>query len=501
MSTPDFTNTLNAFDKFVKEVLNGRNSFEKRKLSEKIHQLNQLCHVSKKRKTESILSKTDVTGNVPNEIWLKVISYLKCKDIFLGFGQVCTRFNDLTHEPTAIKFFELNEKILSAPGQREVSRILKHSKSLKSIVLKSRNALHDVFIEEALTSNPQLKSVTIFNASIWGKDSHSTCKKIVDCLTEAESITHLEILDGCEGFDSKLLMKIADMKNLKTLRLNLRSKFSLNKGIDFEFIEKISVNCINLETIELNNFNLDNPHEIQIAFDKFFKERKDTLKSFILSQSTYDEDNVNILRNLSLCENLEELSTDNHDYVLTQLPKIAKMHKIKRLMLTWSDNPERFERLINFFNEARFPMLERLSIEEVKHNGENIEQVQLFSDASLKSFLEKSPSLKSIHFLGINFEHDIWNISNELLFQIIKDSNIFINFGKIKIAYDSKIGMVLSAKDKNQKRQLSLEQYLLDHDMSVFNKYQKMKAEFSIWFKERSNWHSFDCINELHKEN
>ena len=78
MSTPDINNTLNAFEKFVKEVLNGRNSFEEQKLSEKILQLNQLCYVSKKRNAESILSKTDVTGNVPNEIWLKIIGYLKC---------------------------------------------------------------------------------------------------------------------------------------------------------------------------------------------------------------------------------------------------------------------------------------------------------------------------------------------------------------------------------------------------------------------------------------
>ena len=146
-------------------------------------------------------------------------------------------------------------------------------------------------------------------------------------------------------------------------------------------------------------------------------------------------------------------------------------------------------------------MLERLCIEEVKHNGENIEQVQLFSDTSLKSFLEKSPSLKSIHFLGKNFDHDIWNISNKLLFQIIKDSNIYINFGKVKIGYDYKAGVVLSAQDKKQIKQLSLERYLLDHDVSVFNKYQKMKDEFSVWFNERSNWHSFDCMNELHKEN
>ena len=139
MSTPDFNNTLNAFDKFVKEVLNGKNSYEKRKISEKIHQLNELCRSSKKRKVESILSETYVSGNVPNEIWLKVIGYLKCKDVFLGFGQVCKRFNDLTHEPTAIKSFELNGiyRHISGTAENDVLRILRQSKSLKRIVLTS----------------------------------------------------------------------------------------------------------------------------------------------------------------------------------------------------------------------------------------------------------------------------------------------------------------------------------------------------------------------------
>ena len=171
-------------------------------------------------------------------------------------------------------------------------------------------------------------------------------------------------------------------------------------------------------------------------------------------------------------------------------------------MFTLGDNPERFERFIEFFNKSRFPLLERFCIKEVNQNREDIEHVKLFSDASFKSFLEKSPSLKSIHLLAkySENEHVIWNISNELLFEIIKESNVYINFGKIKISYDYKDGLVLSAKKRNQKRQLSLEQYLLDHDMSVFNKYQKMKVEFSLWFKERSNWHSFRSMNELHRD-
>ena len=135
----DVNKTLYGIEKFVKEVLNGRNSYEKRKISEKIHQLDQLCHFSKKRKAES---ETDVTGNVPNEIWLKIIGYLKCKDIFLGFGQVCKRFNDLTHEPTAIKSFELNGiyRHISGTAEDDVLRILRQSKSLKRIVLELRHA-------------------------------------------------------------------------------------------------------------------------------------------------------------------------------------------------------------------------------------------------------------------------------------------------------------------------------------------------------------------------
>ena len=344
MSTPDFNNTLNTIDKFVKEVLNGRNSFEEQKLSEKILQLNQLCYVSKKRNAESILSKTDVTGNVPNEIWMKIIGYLKTEDVFLGFGQVCKRFNDLTHDPTAIKSFEfLNGDSILSTGIEKVLKILRRSKSLKRIVL---DRYADFFIEDAVFSNPQLKSVTLYGIQ---NDSFS---KIVESLTKAKGIKHLEILNsyyGYKPFDVKLLMNIADIKNLKTLRLNL------SMGIDADFIKKISVSCSNLETIELSNYEWKDPG-MQIAFDKLFKERKETLKSFILLNCfSGDNVNCNILRNLCLCQNLEELSVDHQHCVIQQLSKIAEMCKIKRLMFTCGN--KRIERLFESFNEARFPLL------------------------------------------------------------------------------------------------------------------------------------------------
>ena len=115
----------------------------------------------------------------------------------------------------------------------------------------------------------------------------------------------------------------------------------------------------------------------------------------------------------------------------------------------------------------------------------------------VESLLNNSPFLKSIHFLGYN----VWDVSNEFLFQVIKNSNVYVNFGKIEIAYDYKVGLILSDRYKRNVRQLSLEQYLLDHDISVFDKYQKMKAEFSVWFEEKSNWKSFGCMKALHENN
>ena len=64
----DFNKTIYGIEKFVRDVLNGHNLMQKRKISEKIQQLNRLCNFSKKEKTKSIASKVDVLINVPDEI-------------------------------------------------------------------------------------------------------------------------------------------------------------------------------------------------------------------------------------------------------------------------------------------------------------------------------------------------------------------------------------------------------------------------------------------------
>ena len=290
--------------------------------------------------------------------------------------------------------------------------------------------------------------------------------------------------------NNESLVQIADITTLKCLKL------SCDAILTIEFIKKIATNCNKLESIEIKGFRVENLPRIQEAFDTFFENRKDTLKMFTFMPSNcyccLFEENSNILRNITLCQNLEELSLYSDDYVLVQLSKISKESKIKRLMFHNGEHFERFQILKNLFEKARFPLLERLCVSISKRIGEDLDQMKIFTDESFDSFLKSSPHLKSIHLIGPMIENDVWNISNELVFNLINQSNIYVNFGKVEIGYESNIGLVLSDKLGWYNRQLSMEQYLLDHDISVFDKYQKMKADFYFWLEEGSHWDAFD---------
>ena len=174
------------------------------------------------------------------------------------------------------------------------------------------------------------------------------------------------------------------------------------------------------------------------------------------------------------------------------------MFNIQRLMFAEVNKLDTFHDLTDLLIKSRFPSLERLCIHTMKETyGDTLEGMKFNTEEFLKALLKNSPFLKSMHFLGYN----VWDISNEFLFQVIKNSNVYVNFGKVRIDYDYKVGLILSDKYKRNTRQSSMEQYLLDHDISVFDKYQKMKAEFAVWFEEKSNWKSFDCMKTLHGNN
>ena len=175
-------------------MLNGHNPIQKLQISEKIQQLNRLCNFSKKEKNKSITSKVDVSRNVPDEIWLKIMSYLKCKDVFHGFGKVSKHFNNLIHDPTAIKSIEFNRIwLINEFAQKGGLKVATYSKTLRSITI-SGNSCQNILLKQALISSPNLKSVTLHGIS----NQKLSLDTIVDCLTKARNIERLELLSNYE---------------------------------------------------------------------------------------------------------------------------------------------------------------------------------------------------------------------------------------------------------------------------------------------------------------
>ena len=82
---------------------------------------------------------------LPDELWLKIMSYLESKDLFLKVALVCKHFRNLTYGGDSVKFLEVR-KIPPKKMFEKVMEILKRSKSLKGLninlnLLNAKNKL------------------------------------------------------------------------------------------------------------------------------------------------------------------------------------------------------------------------------------------------------------------------------------------------------------------------------------------------------------------------
>ena len=81
--------------------------------------------------------KMDLPKNIqlPNEIWLKIMNYLKTKDVFGNFALVCKSFNNLTMDHGAIKHIHISNFKTEEDNKRmeKTLQVLKHCHQLRSL--------------------------------------------------------------------------------------------------------------------------------------------------------------------------------------------------------------------------------------------------------------------------------------------------------------------------------------------------------------------------------
>ena len=451
--------------------------------------------------------KVDLEQKVtlPDELWLKIMCYLKTKDLFLKVALVCKHFYNLALDGGAVKCLEVR-KIPSKKVLLKIMEILKRSKSLTGLninlnLLDDKNKRQKKFffndlLVQALTSKRKLKSLDIKLSNY--KDAellHDT----LTCLNQnGMELEHLQ-LDGLKGpyiFD--IFKSIINLENLRSL--TLRPKYSYAKPNDLISFAK---NCKKLEILKINFKNyignaLVDTESLVLAFDTFFMERQSTLRCLVVENILVNFGGRDMLKNLDLCQKLEELELSGSPNITqSSLNKISTLPHLKKLVFRNLNthpaifqsflarlNKENLECLVisrcpsfnefifrNIMSNICFPKLERVFIGckhtfdayDFNHVIEYQVTMQCIQKLNIECIIEeminKSPRIKSImlevELLGLK-------VSDNFCLKMSKKYNVLLSW-------------------LDEPNQSKLEQFLRSNDVVHFEKYMTMKNDLTEW--------------------
>ena len=377
-SQNDFDLKLNIMDRFVKGVLIGNDKHQKSKMVVKLQrylEMAQLLVGNQGEFQDQIQSKNHKNVPLPDEIWLKIMTYLNMKDLFGSVSLVNMHFYNLTCDSSAIKCITL-KRIYDSTKLENAMKVLKRSKKIKHALVTQCDHSVNVQLDQILKSNENLDCLHFQKGSQERLNKNSFHKETFELLKKYSN--RFVNLKFDYDFQSILrkdeYLEFTKMPNLKCFQV---------QDMDFgrltfqEVLIPLAVNCKKLENIEfrrLYSFEFDS-----LAFDVLFEGRKETLKR--ISLVCFSSINQNILRNLFLCQNIEDLILKGRFLIRDTFLSISQLSKLKRLKI------DKFPS--DLFEFASWPSLERLWIE-----GPFLDSsTKLVSDESIRTLISRSPHL------------------------------------------------------------------------------------------------------------
>ena len=99
--------------------------------------------------------------DLPNEIWMKILSFLPTYDILKNFNLACKHFHSLATNPCAIKSLQLKleENVKESSHYEEIIKLLKRSKTLNKLIINGHVRVNHI-LEHALKLN-NLKTLEV----------------------------------------------------------------------------------------------------------------------------------------------------------------------------------------------------------------------------------------------------------------------------------------------------------------------------------------------------
>ena len=164
--------------------------------------------------------------NVPKEIWLKILNFMRSQTIFANFALVCKKFHELTLDSGAVKNIRLI-KIKTQELYEKAVKVLKRSRNLSRIQIEYGYPFGNALITETFRSNPKLKSLIIENESKFVENWFNRSK--IDKKVFGKKLETLSL--GSAKLKDEIMNEILSQKNLKALQIPV--SFDSNKGSQF----------------------------------------------------------------------------------------------------------------------------------------------------------------------------------------------------------------------------------------------------------------------------
>ena len=316
--------TVDYFENFVKDVLQGGDVNQKNHLVKRLQKFVNLHNFGKRpldsEQTESHqLNKKLKRNNVelPNEMWIKIMNYLDTGNVFGNFSLTCKSFHNLT---SAIKWLNMKD-ITNANEFQNVVKVLRRSTTLIKLGIYDSDNFVNKLVKEALKASRKLQTIIWYNKTSIKDDQSYLPLEIVEEMKKSGSEIAILYFDHI-NLSPKVMIEISKIKSLKELEVSQK--------LTPEVIDALASNSNQLESFISNQFQVYgyfNANEIKESLGNFFKEKKMTLKRLNMDLKFKI---MEPLRNLNLCQNLEKLtvSMDAQD-----LHIISKLQKLKSLTL------------------------------------------------------------------------------------------------------------------------------------------------------------------------
>ena len=267
---------------------------------------------------------------LPNEMLVKIFSYLSRQDILRCVSMVCQKFKNITHADQMQEIFIKGYDYPIIDFNDFILQTLEHSKNWTKLNISCHSKFTDDIVKFTLKNCPKLSHLKLDRISLGqyfssAEEGERDGKRVFVLLDHTmqriakygQGITHLSVMP--QDIETQWgLSQITNLKNLKTLSINgckhsnphyLMKRSETWTKLTTDDLISLANNCQNLENLDLGEIGFVANHNWENALMELLRKRQDTLKALALSNTGDDfEFNSEWYQTLSLCSNLEKLS-------------------------------------------------------------------------------------------------------------------------------------------------------------------------------------------------